>query len=143
LPAIVLVTDTTGSREEKKKTRKLLLEALVVLGMKDCEVSVLLTDDKGIRDLNRRYRGIDRPTDVLSFPMEDPRMIGDIVVSLERVLAQALDYGVDLEGELSRVLVHGLLHLLGYDHVKGGRQAARMKEKEGELLKGLRDKGLG
>lgn len=96
-----------------------------------------MTDDSGIRELNRRYRSIDKPTDVLSFPMDDPLLLGDVVVSVEMARAQARDYGVTCDDEVVRLLVHGTLHLLGYDHVRGGRQAARMKRKEEALLKGL------
>ncbi len=103
---------------------------------------MVLTDDSGIRGLNRRYRGIDRATDVLSFPMEDDYLLGDIIISLDRVDAQAERYGVSREEELSRLFIHGLLHLLGYDHVRGGAQARRMKKKEEELLATLRERGL-
>lgn len=148
----VLVDDVTGgvrsaSRARGRKTPKrsakdAVAAAMGALGLKDSEVSILLTDDDGIRELNKKYRSIDRPTDVLSFSMDDSSMLGDIVVSLERVSAQAAQYGVTFDTELSRLLVHGLLHLLGYDHVPGGRQARLMKDKEGELLNGLRELGL-
>lgn len=124
-----------GSRGTAKKT---IEEALKMLSRTDCEVSVLLTGNEGIRELNRRYRGVDNPTDVLSFPQDDPVMLGDIVVSVEKVISQAIEYSVSTDEELKRLLVHGLLHLLGYDHVNGGRQAAKMKRKENELLNGLR-----
>ena len=141
MKARVLVKDVTGSRDGKRKVKRLAEEALSTLGLKDREVSVLLTGNGGIRELNRLYRKVDRPTDVLSFPMEDQQMLGDVVISIERVYAQAGDYGVTPGEELSRVLVHGILHLLGYDHVTGGRQARRMREKEAELMTGLKKKG--
>lgn len=112
------------------------------MGFKDCEVSLLLTGDEGIRELNKKFRRKDKPTDVLSFPMNDDYLLGDIVVSLERARAQAKDFGVTYEEEVSRLLVHGLLHLLGYDHVKGGTQAKKMKAKEEELLGALREGGF-
>jgi probable rRNA maturation factor len=148
----VLVNDVTGGvsgagKDKRKKSLKrsakdIVEAAMKALGVRDSEVSILLTDDDGIRGLNKRYRNIDRPTDVLSFPMDDPYMLGDIVVSLESVSAQAVDYSVSFDEELSRLLVHGLLHLLGYDHVSGGRQAKKMKDKEGELLNGLKENGV-
>ncbi len=128
-----------GVKRSAKDTIEAVMKALELCGS---EVSILLTDDDGIRGLNKRYRNIDRPTDVLSFPMNDPCMLGDIVVSLDSVSAQALDYSVSFDEELSRLLVHGLLHLLGYDHVRGGRQAKKMKEKEGALLNGLKENGI-
>lgn len=123
------------------KTRKMTETALRGLGCSDCEVSVLLTGNGRIRELNAVYRKIDRPTDVLSFPMEDPYMLGDIVISVEKARAQAGEFGVSLDEEMARLLVHGLLHLLGYDHVRGGRQAAKMKKAEDELMGTLRKEG--
>lgn len=123
------------------KTRKMTETALRGLGCSDCEVSVLLTGNGRIRELNAVYRKIDRPTDVLSFPMEDPYMLGDIVISVEKARAQAGEFGVSLDEEMARLLVHGLLHLLGYDHVRGGRQAAKMKRAEDELMGTLRKEG--
>jgi len=90
------------------------------------EVSVAFVDDEAITELNVNYRGKAGPTDVLSFALEEgeellthpdaPRMLGDVVISLERALSQAEDYGHSLEREIAYLLVHGLLHLAGYDH---------------------------
>ncbi|MFQ5737256.1 MAG: rRNA maturation RNase YbeY [Thermodesulfobacteriota bacterium] len=112
------------------------------MGCSDCEVSVLLTGNARIRELNARYRKIDRPTDVLSFPMDDPYMLGDIVISLEKAASQASEFSVTLDEEMGRLVVHGVLHLLGYDHVNGGRQAAKMKRAEESLMGALRKEGL-
>ncbi len=98
----------------------------------ECEVSITLTDDEHIHELNRKYRGIDRATDVLSFALhesDEPAIIfedtesqvdvlGDIVVSVERARAQALEYGHSFRRELIFLIVHGMLHLLGYDHIE-------------------------
>ena len=88
-----------------------------------CEVSVSLVDDDEIWELNRRFRHVDRPTDVLSFPQEDEteneageRLLGDIIISLERAKAQAAEYGHSLRRELAFLTAHSMLHLLGYDH---------------------------
>ena len=95
-----------------------------------CEVSVTFTDDAGIRELNKNFRNIDSATDVLSFPLfdfegsEEPavdeleNMLGDIVISLERAEAQAEEYGHSPERECAYLLVHGLCHLMGYDHIE-------------------------
>lgn len=85
------------------------------------EVSVSFVDDEEIHVLNQTYRQVDRPTDVLSFPMDDqdsidPPMLGDIVVSLPTAFRQAEEYGHSLEREVGFLLVHGFLHLNGYDH---------------------------
>lgn len=103
-------------------------------GARAREVSVLLTDDREIRALNRRWRGIDAPTDVLAFALdeaegEDARLeLGDIVISVERAGRQAKSRRVDLESELELLAVHGSLHLLGYDHLEP-EEASRMRAK--------------
>jgi len=112
--------------------------ALKGLGFDDRELSVLLTGNAEVRELNREYRGKDKPTDVLSFPMGDAYLLGDIVISTEKAASQAIEFGVSFDEEMARLLVHGLLHLAGYDHVKGGRQARKMKDKEEELMGLLR-----
>lgn len=112
------------------------------MGYGDSELSVLITGNEEIRALNKEYRKIDKATDVLSFPMEDPEMLGDIVISYEKTLSQAKEFKVTADEELGRLLVHGLLHLIGYDHVKGGRQAKEMREKEAEVMGRLKEKGF-
>ncbi len=137
----VLVTDRTGSGKAAL-ARSILKLAMTVMGVDGRELSLLLTDDDEIRTLNSRFRGKDRATDVLSFPMGDDVLLGDIAVSMERARAQADEAGETIEAELARLLVHGLLHLLGYDHVHGGRQAAKMREREEFLLAELKEEGL-
>lgn len=97
---------------------------LEYLGMEG-DVALLVTDDAGICAVNRDFRGVDRPTDVLSFPARegegvpaDGAFLGDIAISLERARAQAGEYGHSLTRELSFLAVHGTLHLLGYDHME-------------------------
>lgn len=121
-----------------KKTAETVLKGL---GYSDCELSVLLTGNDEIRELNRDYRNMDRPTDVLSFPMDDKYLLGDIAISVEKAEKQAREFKVTKDEELGRLLVHGILHLIGYDHVKGGRQAKEMKAKEEEMMGLLREKG--
>ena len=117
-----------------------LKAALALLNLQDVEVSVVLCDDAFIHPLNRDYRGKDRPTDVLSFAQRegdfaDPNdpMLGDIIVSLERAQAQANERHIPLSQELSLLLVHGLLHLLGYDHIEDD-EAEEMEALEKRLL---------
>jgi probable rRNA maturation factor len=103
--------------------------------------------------LNGQYRGIDRTTDVLSFPQEDsfpfresdPEsdiILGDIVINLHKAERQAKENGLSFHEELKRLLVHGLLHLLGYDHEKGGYAERKMKEKSKRLLEQLNAHGI-
>ena len=112
------------------------------------ELSITLVDDEDIQELNRIYRQQDRVTDVLSFPAEHmladldpdaPRIWGDVVVSLERAAEQAAEYGHSLRRELTFLVLHGVLHLLGYDH--GDSQAAEIMEAKGEQV--LADMGIG
>lgn len=103
----------------------------------DCEVSITFTDNESIRELNREYRDIDRPTDVLSFPMDDEgdgSVLGDIVISLERAMEQAEEYGHSLEREISFLTVHSCLHLLGYDHETGEEDEKEMFGKQEAIL---------
>lgn len=79
------------------------------------ELSVLLVDDDAIQNLNRDYRGIDKPTDVLSFAQDDPELLGDIVISLETAALQAQKGDWPLTSEISLLAIHGMLHLLGYE----------------------------
>ena len=81
-----------------------------------CEVSITLTDNETIMVMNYNYRKIGKPTDVLSFPLDDTKVLGDIVISIEKALQQANEYGHSFEREISFLCVHGMLHLLGYDH---------------------------
>ena len=112
------------------------------LGYQDAELSIVITDDVGIRELNRTWRKKDRATDVLSFPQLDADtpvaagaiVLGDIVISIETAARQAQQAQHDLEAEVRRLLVHGVLHLLGHDHVHGGHQARRMQQQEQRLL---------
>jgi probable rRNA maturation factor len=110
------------------------------------ELSITLVDDADIHELNRIYRQIDRVTDVLSFPADDlltdlepdaPRIWGDVVISMERAAAQAEEYGHSLVREVSFLVVHGVLHLLGFDHAN--EADAEIMEKKGEqVLQSLR-----
>ena len=111
---------------------------------KDGEISVVFLDDDGILKLNREYRGIDRPTDVLSFalnqgdfPDPQPGMWGDIVVSVETAARQAADAGDSFEDEITRLLIHGALHLLGYDHERSKKDAARMRRTERKIISSI------
>ncbi len=104
------------------------------LGSRNSEISILLTEDEGIRELNRIYLGKDRPTDVLSFPMEEKVVIGDIAISVERAHEHAELKGISLNEELTGLLIHGALHLLGHEHEVGGIRARRMRKEEKRLF---------
>ncbi len=106
------------------------------------EVSLLLTNDETIRELNNQYRSKDKPTDVLSFPMEDKLMLGDIVISIDTAKKQAEEREIALEREVAFLFIHGLLHLLGYDHETSLDDEKEMFELQENILKGLVDKGI-
>jgi len=112
------------------------------------EVSVSFVDNEQIHKLNKEYRDIDKPTDVLSFPQgedgiydKNPEtgafVLGDIVISMEKAIEQAEEYGHTLQREIGYLTVHSMLHLMGYDHVDGGVEAVRMREKEENVLTNL------
>ncbi len=105
----------------------------------DAEVSVTFTDNAGIRELNREYRNIDRPTDVLSFPLfedaaDGTKMLGDIVLSLEKCAAQAEEFGHGFDRECAFLTVHSTLHLLGYDHETGEADELDMRKRQTEVM---------
>ena len=108
------------------------------------EVSVTFTDNEGIRAINREYREIDAPTDVLSFPLfeegAEGRMLGDIVLSLEKCRAQAEEFGHSFQRECAFLTVHSTLHLLGYDHVNSEDEEKDMRERQTAIVEGM---GLG
>lgn len=138
----------TSSEEEI--VRRVALETARRFHLDDhTEVSITFVDDETIRELNCSYRGVDRPTDVLSFAFDEAsqdghnfvaapgtHMLGDIVISLERASWQSREYGHSLARELGFLTVHGLLHLLGYDHDTPERTAV-MREKEEQILAAL------
>lgn len=135
------------SGEQEELIRKVAERALKLVGAnlgENVEVSITLVDDDAITDLNRDHRGLARPTDVLSFsqlegeemgdlPEGEPLPIGDIVISLERCLSQAAEYGHSFERELSFLTAHGMLHLMGWDHQTPEDEAAMMAKTE-EIL---------
>ena len=134
----------------KETVQNVLQQAADLLELgPEVEISVLLVDNETIRSLNRDYRNKDAATDVLSFPMEEAmdgepepaviggpteRLLGDLVISVEMAVAQAAEYGHSVERELAFLSVHGLLHLLGYDHESGVEAEAAMQAEEKRIL---------
>jgi probable rRNA maturation factor len=122
MPTLVSRRGKRRPRLSTERIRTLSLRMLDALGLEDAELSVLLVDDAIIEVLNHRHRGKGRPTDVLAFPVDDrpvgdtPRILGDVVISLETALRQARSRGRPLLPEVRFLLAHGLLHLVGYDH---------------------------
>ncbi len=111
------------------------------MGCHDKELSILFTDDNGIAQLNERYLGRKGATNVLAFPMADgmepdygSTMLGDVVVSGDTAILESKKSGESLEYIIDRLLVHGLLHLLAFDHTKSAKEAAQMEEEEKRLM---------
>jgi len=150
------------AEEELKLPYREIIEEIVIesLDYEDCpyeaEVSVILTDNDSIQEINRDQRGIDSPTDVLSFPMQEYEtpscfdhvedhaedcfnpetgelLLGDIVISVDKVREQAEKYGHSQERELAFLVAHSMLHLCGYDHMEDGERAV-MEDKQREIL---------
>jgi len=123
-----------------ERLRRLVRSALGSLGVDGVEVSMLITGDERLRELNRRWRRIDRATDVLSFPAGDrlpggPVLLGEIAVSLDAARRQAREYHHEVEREVEELVLHGVLHLAGYDHeMDEGEMNALELELRGELL---------
>ena len=143
------------SDSQKAFIRKVIRTALSAQGVDfPCEVDVLVTNDEEIHALNREARQVDRATDVLSFPAFDLQPgelpgpedadpgtglvpLGDMMISMEHVAAQAKEYGHSNRRELAYLTVHSVLHLLGYDHLDEGPMKARMREREEAILEKL------
>ena len=128
----------------KMLVRKAILTTLEYEGADTgCEVSVTFTDNEGIHAINKEYRNIDRPTDVLSFPqinydegeeLMEGDMLGDIVLSLERAREQAEEFGHSFERECAFLCAHSTLHLLGYDHELSDEDDADMRRRQSEIM---------
>ena len=150
---IPVTADVPGVNEGTRSfIRKVIRTALTEQGVDfPCEVDVLVTDDGGIHAINREMRQVDRPTDVRSFPEceltpgelpgtedADPGTgyvpLGDMVLSMERVKAQAKEYGHSNRRELAYLAVHSVLHLLGYDHMDEGEMKAQMRAREEAIM---------
>ena len=120
---------------------KILQELSKGLGFEDQEVTLLLTDDVEIHKLNLEFRNKDKATDVLSFPCEDEDYLGDLVISFEKAAMQAKEYGCSLGEELLRLIIHGYLHLCGFDHVGVSRSEANsMRKMEKKLMGEIKEK---
>ena len=151
---IPITADVPGAANDANCAliRRTIRTALAAEGLTaPCEIDVLVTSDDGIHEINREMRQVDRPTDVLSFPEfeltpgqlpgpedADPGTglipLGDMVLSMERVAAQAREYGHSKRRELSYLVTHSVLHLLGYDHLDEGPMKAQMRAREEAIM---------
>ncbi len=141
-----------GHRGAAPRIKRAAAAALEAEGVERAVVSVMLTDDAGIRRVNREFRGVDAPTDVLSFPLNeltpgafdpagceiDPEtgavLLGDMMISLPRCEAQGAELGHGFDREIQYLTVHSVLHLLGYDHLDEGPMKRQMREREKTIM---------
>ncbi len=151
--ALGLRCDSGAARRFAAALRRDAAAMMRAAGLERCELSIALVSDAAMRELNRAYRGQDRPTDVLSFsqveekgkrraPIENARglPLGDVVISIDTALAQARELAVIPAARLRTLLIHGFLHLLGYDHERSRAEARRMFARERELAAAISGK---
>jgi len=134
-------------RQKRHKISKIKLQKkaqaiLNALGSHEGELSILLVDDSEIKTLNKDYLNRSGPTNVIAFPMKEgdfsdinPQLLGDVVISMETAGREALQSGISTEERFAQLLVHGILHLFGFDHEKSEQDARKMEKKSDELLK--------
>ena len=134
-------------RQKRHKISKTILQKkaqaiLNALGSHEGELSILVVDDSEIKTLNKDYLNRSGPTNVIAFPMKEgdfsdinPQLLGDVVISMETAGREALQSGISTEERFAQLLVHGILHLFGFDHEKSEQDARKMEKKSNELLK--------
>ncbi len=143
---VEIFNETNEEIEDLKILKPLLEYARKYEGLEDTELefSIIIVDNERIHEINKEYRGIDRPTDVISFALEDSegvelenyRILGDIYISIDKVKEQAKEYGHSEKRELAFLTVHGFLHLLGYDHMEKEEEKIMFGKQE-EILNGF------
>lgn len=136
-----IFNETNEEIEEIKFLDEVIKHTLESENASDSELNVIIVDNEYIHKINKEYRGIDRPTDVISFALEDEpdikldhRVLGDIYISIDRAREQANEYNHSLKRELCFLCVHGVLHLLGYDHMKSKEEEIIMFGKQDKIL---------
>ena len=143
---VEIVRRGVGTKFDSRKLKKTANEILNLLGERRAELSVALIGNAEMRKLNARYRKKDYPTDVLSFPAaqdmpDGVRLLGDVIISVDKAKEQAKERGRSLDEEMTTLLLHGVLHLLGYDHERSAKDARIMSRLEKKLYRALCDRG--
>jgi probable rRNA maturation factor len=139
---IEIVRRDAGKKVSTRELKKLATKVLALLALDRAELSLALVGNKEIQRLNAKYRKKDVPTDVLAFPSEDlhsmhPPILGDVVISVDKAAEQAKQRSRSLKQELATLLIHGVLHLLGYDHERSAKEARRMRRVEEKIYRAL------
>jgi len=127
--------EVRGSGVDARALKAAMRTLLETLGERDASISLTLVDDATIAKINKEHRGKDTPTDVLSFPLEpepfaNERLLGDVVISIDTARRQAQDYDAPLQRELERLMIHGVLHVLGHDHMEPDERAVMEAEEK-------------
>ena len=139
-----IINDTNREVDELEILNDYVKYLVDKLELEKCEFNIIIVDNERIHEINREYRNVDRETDVISFAMEDNmdveyvdfRLLGDIYISIDKVKTQAEDYGHSTVREICFLVTHGVLHLLGYDHMEEDDEVI-MFNKQDELLNGF------
>ena len=138
-----ILTDNRQSKYKisQKKIRQTVQVILDALDFPEGEISILFVDDPQIEELNRKYLNRQGPTNVIAFAMRDgefshltPHLLGDVVISTDTIAREAQNSGIPFDQRINELLVHGILHLFGYDHEKSAQDARKMENKSRELL---------
>jgi rRNA maturation RNase YbeY len=149
-PQVLVGSLLRRARPVQTAWERLGRRVIAAAGEPEAQLSLLLVGDRRMRRLNHLYRGRNSPTDVLAFPIREgllrlaphvprpaPELLGDVVISLRQAARQAKNAGHSLDHELATLFIHGTLHLLGYDHERGRREAERMQRKERAILQAV------
>ena len=144
---VEIVQRGAGKKFSTRKIKKIALTILELAAEKNAELSVALIGNAEMRKLNAKYRKKDYPTDVLSFPVEgimpeETRLLGDVIISVDKAIEQARARGRSSEQELITLLIHGVVHLLGYDHERSARDARAMGRLEKRIYRQLCERRL-
>ncbi|MGH7798918.1 MAG: rRNA maturation RNase YbeY [Candidatus Binatia bacterium] len=136
-----------GRKSSTGRLKKIALAILGLVGQAEAELSLALIGNSEMRKLNAKYRRKDYPTDVLSFPMEvagpaATRLLGDVIISVEKAREQAKEQDRTPDQEVATLLIHGIVHLLGYDHERSAKDARVMKRLEDKIFRQLCEQGL-
>jgi len=140
--AVDVLKRVAGRKVSAAKVKRTAQKILVLLDQKNAELSLALVGNDEIRELNRKYRHKPTPTDVLSFPADESaspraRLLGDVIISVEQAEVQAKQARRTLEAEIEWLLIHGILHLLGYDHERSAKEAKIMRALEKKITRAL------
>jgi probable rRNA maturation factor len=136
-----------GKKVPSRELKKIGQAILAVVGQAEAELSLALIGNAEMQKLNAKYRSKDYPTDVLSFPMDEGlppanHLLGDVIISVEKARQQAKERGRSRDEEMVTLLIHGIVHLLGYDHERSTKDARAMKRLENKIYRQLCDQGI-